>query len=425
MASAKALQSTSIQSWFMWSLASLFYAYQYILRVMPNIMMPQIIEKYQIDASVFGQFTGLYYLGYAGMHIPIGIMLDRIGPRIVLSASIFLTTLGLIPLIYADSWGYPAAGRILIGMGSSGAFLGVFKILHMYFPKRHVIVLLGTSVTIGLIGGIYGGAPVKFLMEAFGWMAVTKVMISIGIVFTIFMYLAIPEMSHKKSDQSTISGDLRAVFTSPMVLPICLFAGLMVGPLEGFADGWATEYLKISYHLEGVKTTTLPSMIFFGMCFGAPFLTYISQRRESYFSTIVLSACIMGAAFLTILFGAVRPNLLFVLFFAIGVSCAYQLPAIYKATTYVPGNVASLTTAVVNMFIMVFGYVFHSAIGRSMDLLWDGKTLNGVPLYSAETFTYALSVIPVGLLIGGVGFFVLHQRDKKHTLKERDNTVLG
>ena len=48
---------------------------------MPNIMLDDIMQQFQIDAATFGQFSGVYYIGYSLMHLPIGIMLDRFGPE--------------------------------------------------------------------------------------------------------------------------------------------------------------------------------------------------------------------------------------------------------------------------------------------------------------------------------------------------------
>ena len=76
---------TTSRAWLIWFIASIFYAYQYILRVMPSIMLTDIMQKFHLDPAAFGQFSGVYYLGYSLMHLPIGIALDRWCPRYVMT----------------------------------------------------------------------------------------------------------------------------------------------------------------------------------------------------------------------------------------------------------------------------------------------------------------------------------------------------
>ncbi len=73
-------------NFFVWLLVSLFYAYQYVLRVMPNIIAPALITKFNISVADLGQFNGLYYVGFTLVHIPVGLCFDRFGPKIVLPA---------------------------------------------------------------------------------------------------------------------------------------------------------------------------------------------------------------------------------------------------------------------------------------------------------------------------------------------------
>jgi MFS family permease len=150
-------------TWFAWAIASVFYAYQYILRVMPSIMLEDITHQFHIDATVFGQFSGVYYIAYSLVHLPIGILLDRFGPRKIMTGCILLTVIGLLPIVYAEQWIYPILGRALIGIGSSAAILGTFKIIRMSFRESLFPRMLSLSVTIGLIGAIYGGEPVSYL----------------------------------------------------------------------------------------------------------------------------------------------------------------------------------------------------------------------------------------------------------------------
>src|SRR6185369_5860619 len=110
-------------AWFVWIIASIFYAYQYILRVMPSIMLGDIMQQFHIDAFEFWQLSGIYYIGYTAVHLPIGIMLDRYGPKKVMTGCILLMVVGLAPILFSDQWVYPLLGRALIGMGSSAAIL--------------------------------------------------------------------------------------------------------------------------------------------------------------------------------------------------------------------------------------------------------------------------------------------------------------
>src|SRR6202161_4384036 len=104
------MPSSRIIAWSIWMIESFFYAFQYILRVMPNIMIGHIMQKFNIDAAVFGQFSGVYYIGYSLMHLPIGLMLDRYGPKKIMSLCILLTVIGMMPLLFAHHWMYPLIG---------------------------------------------------------------------------------------------------------------------------------------------------------------------------------------------------------------------------------------------------------------------------------------------------------------------------
>ncbi len=405
----------SFSVWLMWGLASFFYAYQYILRVLPNIMMADILEKFQIDASLFGQYSGLYYIGYAGMHIPVGILLDKYGPKWILPLCMILTVIGIMPLLYAQHWIYPGIGRLLIGMGSSAAILGVFKVIRMSFPEDKFTFILGCSVTIGLVGAIYGGQPVNYFMQTFGMEAVLQCIILLGVMLAIATFWSIPAQSVTHSDKGWLAS-VKEVLTNPQIILICLFAGFMVGPLEGFADVWGKEYLRLVYKLNENVASSLPSLIFLGMCFGSPILSWITEKTKAYYGFIILSAVVMAACFFLLLTGQLPVSALALMFVIVGIFCAYQILAIYKASTYGGEQLVGLTTACANMIIMTFGYVFHSIIGQMMSHFWDGTMNAEIPVYDAHAYTLSLMVIPVGLLMGAIGFIWLATANRRHSL---------
>lgn len=390
-------------AWSVWVMVSIFYSYQYILRVMPNIMLDDIMQQFNIGAATFGQFSGIYYIGYTALHLPIGIMLDRFGPKKVMPLCILLTVVGLMPLLMSDYWVYPIMGRFLIGVGSSAAILGVFKIIRMTFNESLFPRMLTFSVMIGLIGAIYGGGPVSYMKEAIGYHSVVEIMAAAGVLLAIVTYFIIPEIRFEKD--STVFSDLKEVFGNKKVVLSCLFAGLMVGPLEGFADVWGTAFLKQVYGIEGSVAASLPSMIFIGMCFGAPVLSFIADKMGSYVGTIVGAGLVMAASFIAFMNFELSNVAISVVFVMIGICCSYQILAIYKASTYVREGVAGLTTAVANMIIMVFGYFFHTVMGQIINAMGGANNPTAIE--------YGISVIPVALIVASIGFTSILVADRK------------
>jgi hypothetical protein len=173
----------------------------------------------------------------------------------------------------------------------------------------------------------------------------------------------------------------------------------MVGPLEGFADVWGSGFLKQVYGFDATAASYIPSMIFVGMCFGAPVLSYIASIVKNYLAVIMLAGVVMFACFLMLILGDLNQNTMIISFAIVGVCSAYQILAIYKASTYVSDHVVGLTTAVANMIIMSFGYAFHSTIGIVINA-FGGSTVN-------KAFMYGISVIPLTLGFGVIGFSIL------------------
>ena len=311
------------QLWIVWIIVSLFYAYQYILRVLPSILLPDITRKFQLSPDVFGQFSGVYYIGYSLMHLPIGAMLDRQGVRRVLPNAILLTAVGTLTLVYSQSWILAILGRFLVGVGSSAAILGVFKVVQTSFPTSKFSRMLSFSVTIGLMGAIYGGGPVHLARMNMGYESVVGVLASIGVVLAILTFFLVPERKAAVSSFSlkAFVKDVRSILTTRMVVILCIASGMMVGPLEGFADVWGAQFLKVVYHLDDRMAASLPSLIFLGMCFGSPILSLIAETSKRYLEVILVSGIIMAAGFFLLISGSLSVSAISVLFVVIGVCC--------------------------------------------------------------------------------------------------------
>ena len=405
-----------IVAWCVWIIASVFYAYQYVLRVMPSIMMDDITQQFNIDATVFGQFSGIYYIGYSLMHLPIGIMLDRFGPRKVMTVCILLTVAGLLPILFSEHWIYPLLGRMLIGIGSSAAILGTFKIIRMTFKEQHFPRMLSFSVMIGLIGAVYGGQPMSYICHVLGYKMVVEIFVVIGLLLAFITYLIVPDNKPEPHQASVIS-NIKTVFSNGKVMMLCLFAGLMLGPLEGFSDVWGSGFFKQAYGFNEKTANYLPSMIFIGMCFGSPILSLIAEKTGYYLGTIIAAGVVMFLTFSALIAGVLTVSTITISFLLVGICCAYQILAIYKVSTYVPDNLAGLATAMANMIIMIFGYGFHTVIGYVIN------TQGGI--HDAHAFIYGIGVIPVTIAAGIAGLLFLAYQEKYSASKDYGNVSYG
>lgn len=393
----------STRNIFAWLCIALFLFYQYALRVMPSVMLDDLMRKFHITSSEFGQFAGFYYLGYTIVHIPVGLLLDYIGIRIVIPLALLTVALSNLTLAHADHWLYACIGRTIIGIASAASAVGLFKATRMYFAEHKFPRILGIGVTIGLLGAIYGSRPIGYLIKHVGITYTVHSLTLCGIILAVISFIIIPKDQDSERPPS-VSSSLRELLRHKQWLYISAIGGLMVAPLEGFADGWAVKFLQVAYSLNKDLAATLPSLIFLGLCIGGPILGFIAEKTQAYYTILIVCAVSMTVSFIVILNGIASTEVLAGLFLLIGILSVYQTIVIYKSSIVVTEKLAGLTTACANMIIMIFGYFFHSILGITINKLWNGAMSNGVPIYSAANLTQALTIVPIGLFLAGIGF---------------------
>jgi len=393
-------QLSKVRLWSAWGVLVLFYAYQYMLRVVPNILLPYMQEKFGVDGVIFGQFSGIYYTGYALAHLPLGLLVSRYGLKKIFPWAILIAGSGLWPLIYTDIWVYPIIGRALTGIGSSFSIIAVFHFLTVAFPAKKFAKLLSVIVSIGLIAAIYAGAPLAYLVDAFGYRNIVNALMLGGLILSILSYFIFCE--EEQSGQIGLKEAL-TVFSNKKVIVTALASGLMVGALEGFPDAWGAAFLSMKYNLSNAEAAQVTSFIFFGMLIGCPFCSWLASYKNRYFQTLIaLGAIMAGGFFIALLTTSLPYFALSALFVAVGVCCSYQVPAIYLGSSFVTPKLASMTATLMNMIIMTFGHIMHTIIGISVDKMGGLSSLNAIES--------SLTVIPVACTIGTVLLFSLGKR---------------
>lgn len=397
-----------MRSWTMWLCASLFYAYQYVLRVIPNVLKHDLSTVFQFDSLLFGQFAGVYYIGYTLAHIPLGLLLDRYGPKWVLPAATFISVLGMLPLLFCDSFFYPIVGRFVLGLGSSCAFIGLVKIVQLAFSPEKFNKMLSYGSIFGLIGGMFAGAPVHYLLQFLGWKSVIAISITLGVALSLLMLFIIPKT--QVQNIKPIGESLKIILTNKWFWICSLSAGFMVGPAEGYADAWVVQTLTVIYSISKDWASHAVSLFYLSFGIGLAGLSY-SSDKIGYDKTIIISGCFMLISFILLIGGYIDYLFVPLLLFVLGFFSAFQVPALCRVATFFPQSMSSLTTSVANTILMLFGTFFHSTLGGCMHYFSPmDQCVTDVSL-----FQKGFMVIPIALCLGIFGFSYIARFFKNNT----------
>lgn len=397
---------TQAKPFFMWLFPLVFFAYQFILRLWPGLMMPQIMTQFSIDASQFGILAAFYYYGYAGMQIPVAILLDRFSARYVIFTFAVLCGLATLLFTYTHNFYIAAFSRFLVGAGSAVGFLGISKVVSEWFPKEKYASMIGLSFTFGLMGAIYGGKPVSLLIDTYSGQNVATTLAVVSIIIGCASYLALraPQKNIQTTQPESFKmANFSALLGSPILWCLAIANLLMVGALEGFADVWGVPYLVTAYELTKADAASFISWIFFGMLFGGPLLAFFSRRLGNY-PVLTTCGCGLALAFALLLVNDNGTPWFFAsVFFSIGILCCYQVIVFAAGSNLVAPQNLGVVIAFLNCINMLGGSFFHTSIGTMMDLYWTGTFDDtGLRVYNPEVYQYALTIIPSCALLGAI-----------------------
>ena len=414
------MDRVDINKLLLWFLAVLFFSYQFILRLSPGVLIDEMMIKYHINASTFGLITAFYYIGYAGMQIPVGALLDRFGVRYVVASGAMICVLGNICLLLSDYWLAALIGRFIIGMGSTAGVLGAIQAVRVNFSRQYMSKMIGATVALSIFGAIYGKSINRYLFDNMG-MDESILYLSLPGVLIAFCILLFPKDSKSTlvaaNKNISMLGSLKEVLKIKQVIWLAFAGALMVGPLEAFADIFGESYFIAMYDFTPEESGYLSaSAIYFGICVGAPILAIIADKYNCHYLINIICGLVMVGAFHIILEELITGySLMFICTFIIGVMSAYQVIVISMVLDLVPISLNGITVAIVNMFNMAAGMVYNIVIGGLLDYYWTGGIADGKRVYSEVAYTDALYILPVTLMFGVILFFVLRPSEAKQT----------
>jgi MFS family permease len=406
--------------WFAWVLTCVFLFYEYFLRTSPSVILPALMRDFGVSAAAVGALSGFYFYVYAPMQIPVGVLLDRFGAKLLMTMATAVCGLGGVLFGVATAYWLAAAGRVLMGFGSSFAFVGMVYVSSHWFPPSLLALLVGLGNSVASLGAVFGQGPLAIAVRSFGWRGSLIFMGIVGLVLAVFMYFAMrrdipPHSPHEGHETSTMWHNLWTVCKNGQSWlngAVALFSYVTT---NSFAGLWSVPFLVAVYHLTEETAGFAASMIYIGWIVAGPLVGLISDwlghRR------IVMKVCFALAflALLPIIFmNSLALWLIYLLMFLIGAFSSGQLLNFSLAIEMNPLRVKGTATAFTNFLVAGAGAVMQPLVGVFLDLLAPGvPVVNGNPLYSPANYRIALSLFPILMLVAFILAFFLKPRRQK------------
>lgn len=394
--------------------AASFYCYEFLLRILPGTLQGELSAAFgHISATTFGQLAALYYFAYSPMQLPVGMLIDRFGPRSLLSLACLCCTVGsYLFMTFASLW-VAGTGRFLVGFGSSFAFVGCLALMMQWLPRRYFSLAAGLMTTLGMFGLMYGGVKLTALAGTLPLAQVLMLTVIAGAVLTLLIFWVVRDgpgaIHHTKQHALPIFfRQVGRVLVSKDVWLIGLVAAALYTSLSVFGELWGKSYLEQAHGLTKMQAAKGVSAMFFGWAVGAPLGGYFSDRTGR--RTIFL---VMGAFFALLCICAVLylSNLsymtLMVLLFLYGVFSGTEIIAFVMAKETSGAALSGTVFAAINMIVTLGGVVFQPLVGWLLDFSANTTDATGALVYQVSDYQRALLVLPlslVGVII--IGFFL-------------------
>ena len=409
---------TAPRAWLIWTIGVFGYLVAVSQRTSFGVVGLEATERFHATASAISFFTVLQLLVYAGLQIPVGLLVDRFGSRTMIAGGAVLMGLGQLQLAFAENIPGGVLGRILVGAGDAMTFISVIRLIPLWFAPSRVPLVTQLTGMSGQLGQLISVIPFAFVLHAAGWTPAFLMlagMSALAVVLVVVLLQDVPPGADRPQGQQGLKAtgvSLARAWRQPgtrlgMWSHFTIqFSGTV------FAMTWGYPFLISGQGLDAGTVAALMALYVAAAIAVGPFIGRFVSRHPLRRSTMVLLiAAVTAAAWASVLLlpGPAPLWLLALLVVALAIGGPGSMIGFDFARTFNPAHRIGTATGIVNVggFIAALTAIF--LIGLVLDVLYASGFSQGV-LYGLEPFRIALSVQFV--LLGAGSALVIASRRK-------------
>jgi predicted MFS family arabinose efflux permease len=221
------------------------YFVSYFFRTVNAVLAPDLVRELGLDASGLGLLTAGYFLAFALFQLPVGVLLDRWGPRKVDACLLVVAACGAALFSQAESLPALVAARALIGLGVSACLMSSIKAFTLWFPLSRLARLNGWLMAVGGLGAMASSAPLQALLSLVHWRDVFAGFTALALAAAAFIWLSVPERTGERPRESVrelLRGFL-TIYRDPGFWPIACVSMAVSGSSLAVQSLWVAPWL--------------------------------------------------------------------------------------------------------------------------------------------------------------------------------------
>jgi predicted MFS family arabinose efflux permease len=358
---------------------ALGYFMSYLFRAVNQVIAPDLIAELDLSPGELGRLTAAYLFGFTLFQLPLGLLLDRFGPRRVQSGLLLVSATGAALFSLApDPWSLTIA-RGILGLGLSGCLMSAFKANAIWLPMSRVALGNAAIVAIGALGVVTATRPADWLAQLIGWRSMFDLLAVATLGVALLIFLCVPQ-GQPQSDPPRASGageslgaQLRVVgriVGDPAFWRVAPMIAVMSGAFIAIQTLWAGRWLSDVAGLGRASVADVLLCMAIGFVIGSLTTGWIADRAQRHGLTIEL---VVGCSFLVfavsqfliIVHAPIPPVLPWILFGFAGQAgnLGYASLAAYFGT-----NTAGRAQSTANLLLFATAWALQWGIGALLDL---------------------------------------------------------
>ena len=415
----------SRRSWVVYGIGVFAYLIAVMQRTTIGVAGVAATDRFHVSAAVLSTLAVVQLIVYAGMQVPVGVLIDRIGSRVLMIAGTALMVVGQVAVALAPSIAIAIVGRILVGAGDATVFTSLMRLTNSWFRGKIVPQLSQWIGNVGQLGQVLSAVPFALLLHLSGWTVAFLTAAGLSVIALVGIVAAVTDRPVGASEGPrpvSWSDSLRQLRISLARPGTQLgFWSHFVTQSSGtvFSLMWGIPFLVFAIGIEPAEASALLTVLVGAGLISGPILGILTARFPMRRSNLVLGiVALMAAAWTLVLLWPGKPPLwtVIVLIAAIGIGGPGSLIGFDFARTFNPLHSLGSANGIVNVGGFLASFVMMFLIGVSLDVQAHGAG-GDAELYQLDHFRWAFAIqyVIVGI---GVGFLVHARRRTRRRLKD-------